>query len=87
MARVVKMGASEREAFTMSEFSRAHSVVTVQQSHRGKFGCDPPSDDGIRRWYNRNWTMGCLCERKSTGLPAISDEKVERVRERTVYGS
>ena len=46
-----------------------------------KFGCDPPSDNNIRRWYHQFEDTSCLCKGKSAGRPRVSEENVERVRE------
>lgn len=75
------MATSEQKAFCVLQFAKTESVVTVQRAFRIKFGCDPPSDNNIRRWFHQFEDTGCLCKRKSTGRPRVSEEDVERVRE------
>ncbi|RZF32102.1 hypothetical protein LSTR_LSTR003965 [Laodelphax striatellus] len=75
------MATSEQKAFCVLQFAKTESVVTVQRAFRIKFGCDPPSDNNIRRWFHQFEDTGCLCKGKSTGRPRVSEEDVERVRE------
>ncbi|XP_031330713.1 uncharacterized protein LOC116161496 [Photinus pyralis] len=63
-----------------STFAKTESVVTVQRAFRIKFGCAPPGDNNIRRWYHQFQDTGCLCKGKSTGRPRTSEESVEQVR-------
>ena len=46
-----------------------------------KFGKRPPSDNSIRRWYAQFQGTGCVCKRKSTGRPSVTEEEVEQVRQ------
>ncbi|PSN39705.1 hypothetical protein C0J52_17980 [Blattella germanica] len=75
------MATSEEKAFCVLQFAETESVVTVQRAFGIKFGCDPPSDNSIRRWYHPFEDTGCPCKGKSTGRPRVSKETVERVRE------
>lgn len=75
------MATCEQKAFCVLQFAKTESVVTVQRVFRIKFGCDPPSDNNIRRWYHQFEDTGCLCKGKSTGRPSVSEGTVERVRE------
>lgn len=73
--------AGEQKAFCVLQFARTESVVSVQRAFRTKFGCDPPSDNNIRRWYHQFEDTGCLCKGKSAGRPRVSVESAERLRE------
>lgn len=74
------MATKEQKAFCVLQFAKTESVVTVQRAFRIKFGCDPPGDNNIRRWYHQFQDTGCLCKGKSTGRPRTSEESVEQVR-------
>lgn len=75
------MASGEQKAFCVLQFAKTESVITVQRAYRIRFGCAPPSDNNIRRWYHQFEDTGCLCKGKSTGRPKVSEETVERVRE------
>ncbi|GBM80289.1 hypothetical protein AVEN_70363-1 [Araneus ventricosus] len=45
------------------------------------FNCDPTSDKGIHRWYQRFESAICLCKGDSSGRPKVPEEDVGRVRE------
>ncbi|GFV37667.1 DUF4817 domain-containing protein [Trichonephila clavipes] len=53
-------------------FTKTGSAITVQRAFRIKFGCQPPNDNNILRWYHQFETTGCLCKGKSTGRPRLS---------------
>jgi hypothetical protein len=74
------MVTKEQKVFCVLQFAKTESVVTVTRAFRIKFGCDPPGDNNIRRWYHQFQDTGCLCKDKSTGRPRTSGESVEQVR-------
>lgn len=74
------MATGEEKAYAVLEFHSTQSVITVQRHFRTKFEKDAPSANSIRRWYAQFKATGCLCKRKSTGRPSVSEEKVESVR-------
>ena len=83
------------KAFCVLTFHECRSVTIVQQQFRIKFGKQPPSDNSIQWWYARFQETGCVCKRKSTGRPCVTEEQVEQItqafvrspRNSTVRGS
>ena len=69
------------KAFCVLTFHECLSVTIVQRQFRTKFGKQPPSDNTIRRWYAEFQDTGCVCKRKSTGRPSVTEEQVEQVRQ------
>jgi len=69
------------KAFCVLIFHECRSVTTVQRQFCTKFGKQPPSDNSIRRWYAQFQETGCVCRRKSTGRPSVTEEQVEQVRQ------
>ncbi|GFX28764.1 DUF4817 domain-containing protein [Trichonephila clavipes] len=61
-------------------FAKTESAITVQRALRIQFGCHPPNDNNIRRWYPLFETTCCLCKGKSTERPMLSEESLVRVR-------
>ncbi|KAJ8875077.1 hypothetical protein PR048_022967 [Dryococelus australis] len=53
----------------------------VQSNFSREFGEDAPSAPSIRKWYTEFKERGCICKRKSTRLPPVSEATAERVRE------
>ena len=64
----------------MLDFHIYQSVVTVQRNFRREFGVQPPSGPSMRKWYVDFKMRGCLCKRKSTVCPPLSETNVVRVR-------
>jgi hypothetical protein len=58
------MATPEQKAFCVLQFAKHESVVSVHRAFRRQFQGDPPSANGIRRWYQQFQTTGCLCKRK-----------------------
>ena len=69
------------KAFCVPTFHVCRSVRMVQRQFRTEYGKQPPSDNSIRRWYAQFQETGCVCERKSTGRPSVTEEQVEQVRQ------
>ena len=69
------------KAFCALTFHECRSVTIVQWQFRTKFGKEPPSHNSIRRWYAQFQETGCVCKRKSTGRPSVTEEQVEQVRQ------
>ena len=81
-AQFTKKAANGSEkAFCVLTFHECGSITIVQRQFRTKFGKQPPSDNSIRRWYAQFQETGCVCERKSTGRPSMTEEQVEQVRQ------
>jgi len=40
-----------------------------------------PSDNSIRMWYTQFQVTGCVCKRKSSGRPSVTEEQMEQVRQ------
>lgn len=74
-------GIEDRRAFCVLDYHVNQSVTVVQRHFRTRFGEDPPSGPSIRKWYSDFTTRGCICRRKSSGRPAVSEETVDRIRE------
>jgi len=73
------------EAFFVLKFHESRSVTIVQRHFRTKFGKQPQSDNSIRRWYTQFQETGCVCKRKSTGMPSVTEEQAEQVRQAFVW--
>jgi len=69
------------KAFCVLIFHECRSVTIVQRQFRTKFGKQPPSDNSIWRLYALFQEIGCVCKRKSTGRPAVTEEQVQQVRQ------
>jgi len=69
------------KAFCVLTFHECRSVTIVQRQFRTKFGKQTPSDNSIRRWYAQFQETGCVCKRKSTGRPSVTEEEVQQVRQ------
>jgi hypothetical protein len=75
------MATPEQKAFCVLQFVKHQSVVSVQRECRRQFNREPPSPNSIRRRYQQFQTTGCLCKGISAGLPCVSEESVERIRQ------
>ena len=81
-AQFTKMATNGSEkAFCVLTFHEYRSVTIVQRQFRTKFGKQPPSDNSIRRWCAQFQETGCVCKRKSSGRPSVTEEQVEQVRQ------
>ena len=78
---ITKMATSQQKEFCVSQFESCKSVVTVQRAFRREFNRDSPKSNNIRRWHNQFATTGCLCKGKSLGLPRVSEENVQCIRD------
>jgi len=65
-------------------FHECRSVTIVQRQFHTKFGKQPPSDNTIRRWCAQYQETGCVCKRKNTGRPSVTEEQAEQVRQEFV---
>jgi hypothetical protein len=70
-----------KKAFCVLDYHVNQSVISVQRHFRTRFNEDPPSNQSIRKWYLNFKRNGCICKKKSTGRPSVSNEVVEQVRE------
>uniref|UniRef100_A0A1B6F3H6 Uncharacterized protein n=1 Tax=Cuerna arida TaxID=1464854 RepID=A0A1B6F3H6_9HEMI len=71
----------DKKAFCVLDYHIYQSVVSVQRHFRTRFNEDPPSNHSIFKWYSNFKRNGCICKKKSTGRPSVSNEVVEQVRE------
>ncbi|GFW69946.1 histone-lysine N-methyltransferase SETMAR [Trichonephila clavipes] len=53
-------------------FAKTESAITVQRAFRIKFGCQPPNDNNILRWYHQFETTGCLCKGKNENASQVA---------------
>jgi len=70
-----------RKAFCVLTFYECRSVTIVQRQFRTQFRKQPLSDNSIWRWYAQFPETGCVCKRRSTGRPSVTEEQVEQVRQ------
>jgi hypothetical protein len=75
------MAAMQEKSFCVLDYARCSSVTAVRHAFRKEYQKEPPDHQSILRWYRQFQDTGCLCKRKSTGRPRVSDETVERVRQ------
>jgi hypothetical protein len=76
------MASQQEKALCVLRFEVSRSVMTVQREFRARFRKDTPCRNNITRWYRQFVETGCLCKGKSPGRPRVSDDNIERVRER-----
>jgi hypothetical protein len=76
-----KMVTPKQKAFSVLQFAKYKSVVSLLRAFRQQFQSDPLSANSMRHWYQQFQTAECLCERKSAGYPHVSEESVDRVRQ------
>ena len=74
------------KAFCVLTFHECRSVTIVQRQFGTKFG-KQPSDNSIRRWYAQFQETGCVCKRKNTGWPSVTEEQAEQVRQAFVQNA
>ncbi|GFX15777.1 DUF4817 domain-containing protein [Trichonephila clavipes] len=60
------MTTSKQKVFCVHRFAKKESSITVQRASRIKFGCQPPNDNNILRWYHRFETLVNLCKGKKS---------------------
>ncbi|GFX47012.1 DUF4817 domain-containing protein [Trichonephila clavipes] len=56
------MATREQKAFWVLQFAAVESAITVQRAFHIKFGCHPPNDNNILRWYHQFETTVGLCK-------------------------
>lgn len=69
------------KAFCVLELAKTNSVTVVQRRFRTKYGKSSPTRQSIYDWYKQFENTGCVCKRKSTGRPPVSEEQIDRVRD------
>ncbi|GFU03143.1 DUF4817 domain-containing protein [Trichonephila clavipes] len=70
------MSTSEQKMLCVLQFAKTESAITVQRAFRVKFGCQPPNDNNIPRWYYLFEATSRFCKGKSTGRPRLSEKSV-----------
>ncbi|GFT76980.1 DUF4817 domain-containing protein [Trichonephila clavipes] len=75
------MATIEQKVFSVLQFAKTESAITVQRAFRIMFSCRTPNNNSIRRLYHQFETTGYLCKWKSTRRPRLSEESVARVRD------
>lgn len=76
------MAATQVEkAYCVLELAKTNSVTVVQRYFRTKYGKPPPTRQSIYDWYERFESSGCVCKKKSTGRPSVTEEKIDSVRD------
>lgn len=76
-----KMATVTEKSFCVLEYARVFSTTTVQRAFRIQYGKQSPTRKSILRWYKQFKETGCLCKKKSSGRPSLSNDAVEKVRE------
>ncbi|PSN53557.1 hypothetical protein C0J52_09197 [Blattella germanica] len=72
------VGIEDKRAFCVLDYHVHQSVVAVQRHFRTIFG-----DPSIRKWYSDFKTRGCICKRKTSGRPSLSEQILIRICEFT----
>ncbi|PSN47428.1 hypothetical protein C0J52_21755 [Blattella germanica] len=75
------VGIEDKRAFCVLDYHVLQSVIAVQRHFRTRFGEDSPSGPSIRKWYSDFKTRGCICKRKTSGRPSVSEQTLIRIRE------
>ncbi|PSN40234.1 hypothetical protein C0J52_12047 [Blattella germanica] len=75
------VGIEDKRAFCVLDYHVHQSVIAVQRHFRTRFGEDPPSGPSIRKSYSDFNTRGCICKRKTSVRPSVSEQTSIRIRE------
>ncbi|PSN57127.1 hypothetical protein C0J52_01281 [Blattella germanica] len=75
------VGIDGKRKFCALDYHVHQSVIAVQRHFRTRFGEDPPSGPSIRDWYSDFNLRGCICKRKTSGSPSVSEQTLIRIRE------
>ncbi|PSN36864.1 hypothetical protein C0J52_16780 [Blattella germanica] len=67
-----------QRAFCVLEFDKSKSATDVQRKFRTKFNKEAPSRKSIYAWHDKFVTTGCLCPKKRSGRPTVSEETINR---------
>ncbi|GFU73112.1 DUF4817 domain-containing protein [Trichonephila clavipes] len=59
------MTTSKQKVFCVLRLTKTEFSINVQRAFRVKFGCQPPNDNSILRWYHQFETTVCLCKGKN----------------------
>lgn len=78
---VVSVMANVEHKVFCVEFAKSESLIVVQRAFRTKFGIEPPTRKGIRRWFKQFQQTESLLKGKSAGRPRVSDDDVGRIEE------
>ncbi|KAF8789550.1 hypothetical protein HNY73_007481 [Argiope bruennichi] len=76
-----KIATLSEKSFCVLEYARVFSTTTVQRAFRIQYGKESPTNKSILRWYKQFKETGCLCKKKSSGRPSLTNDTVEKVRE------
>ena len=79
---------SVEKAFCVLEYARTQSIKTVrlifaQRFERSAFG-EMPDETQIWRWNKKFKEEGCLCRVKGSGQKSMSEETVDKIRQKIV---
>ncbi|GFS68476.1 hypothetical protein TNCV_4584071 [Trichonephila clavipes] len=72
----------------MKTLSIGIQVISMQRAFMNRYGKEAPSNKSILRWYHQFKETDCLCKKKSSGRPSVSEEAIKKVRQsfvRSVY--
>jgi hypothetical protein len=61
------------------EYAKTNSCIRVQLAFRKRFLTNPPPRASIQRCFDKFENQGCMCKKKSSGRPRVSDEAVQQV--------
>ncbi|PSN44581.1 hypothetical protein C0J52_25447 [Blattella germanica] len=70
-----------KREFSVLDYHVHQSVIAVQRRFQTRFGEDPSSCPSIRKWYSDFNTRECICKRKTSGRPSVSEQTLIRIRE------
>ncbi|CAM1313246.1 Uncharacterised protein r2_g2368 [Pycnogonum litorale] len=69
------------KAFCVLKYAQTQSNVNAQREFVRKFHKQAPTGKQIWTWHKKFQEEGCLCRKKGSGRPAVSEEMVNQVRE------
>jgi len=75
------MATMQHKIFCVREFIYTESATAAQRAFRRRFNIHPPRKKTICRWNHQFEQIGCLCKRKSSGRPRVSEVNVRRIQE------
>ncbi|CAM1305684.1 Uncharacterised protein r2_g1556 [Pycnogonum litorale] len=73
--------AATEKAFCVLKYAQTQSNVNAQRELVRRFHNQAPTGKQIWTWHKKFQEEGCLCRKKGSGRPAVSEEMVNQVRE------
>jgi hypothetical protein len=73
------MTSPTEKSFCVIEYTNTNSCTSVQRTFRKRFHTNLPPRASIQRWSDNFENHGCICKKKSSGPPRVSDEAIRHM--------